>query len=107
LDNVETYLLDDEKQRAYVLDNLQKLVVKAVGESGGYGMLIGPHSTAAEREAFKAQILAKPRNYIAQPTLDLSRAPCFVDGHVEARHVDLRPYVLCSGNTPADVTIVP
>ncbi|MBI1297061.1 circularly permuted type 2 ATP-grasp protein [bacterium] len=107
LDNVETYLLDDETQRDHVLASLDKLVVKAVGESGGYGMLIGPHSTAAEREAFRGQILANPRNYIAQPTLDLSRAPCFVDGTVEARHVDLRPYVLCSGNTPADVTIVP
>ncbi|MCB0113749.1 MAG: circularly permuted type 2 ATP-grasp protein [Caldilineaceae bacterium] len=107
LDNVETYLLDDEAQRGYVLTNLDKLVVKAVGESGGYGMLIGPHSTAAERDAFRDQILANPRNYIAQPTLSLSRAPCFIDGTVEARHVDLRPYVLCSGNTPADVTIVP
>ncbi|MEZ4832070.1 MAG: circularly permuted type 2 ATP-grasp protein [Caldilineaceae bacterium] len=107
LDNVETYLLDDEAQRGYVLANLDKLVVKAVGESGGYGMLIGPHSTAAERDAFRDQILANPRNYIAQPTLSLSRAPCFIDGTVEARHVDLRPYVLCSGNTPADVTIVP
>ena len=107
LENVETYLLDDETQRDHVLINLDKLVVKAVGESGGYGMLIGPHSTAAEREAFRSQILANPRNYIAQPTLDLSRAPCFVDDTVEARHIDLRPYVLCSGNTPADVTIVP
>jgi uncharacterized circularly permuted ATP-grasp superfamily protein len=107
LDNVETYLLDDEAQRGYVLANLEKLVVKAVGESGGYGMLIGPHSTVAERELFKEQILANPRNYIAQPTLDLSRAPCFVDSQVEARHVDLRPYVLCCGNTPEDVTIVP
>jgi uncharacterized circularly permuted ATP-grasp superfamily protein len=107
LQNVETYLLDDEKQRSHVLANLEKLVVKAVGESGGYGMLIGPHSTESERRHFAQEILANPRNYIAQPTLDLSRAPCFVDGRVEARHVDLRPYVLCSGSDDADITIVP
>ncbi len=94
LPNVETYLLSDESQRSYVLEHLEELVVKAVGESGGYGMLIGPHSTAAEREDFRRQILANPRNYIAQPTLRLSRAPCFIDGQVESRHVDLRPYIL-------------
>ncbi|MEW6129635.1 MAG: circularly permuted type 2 ATP-grasp protein [Acidobacteriota bacterium] len=103
LPNVETYLLSDESQRQYVLENLDKLVVKAVGESGGYGMLIGPHSTAAEREEFRERILADPRNYIAQPTLALSRAPCFIDGEVEARHVDLRPYILKGDQ----VTIVP
>jgi len=94
LSNVETYLLSDDAQRSYVLAHLDELVVKAVGESGGYGMLIGPHSTAAERDEFRRRIIADPRNYIAQPTLALSRAPCFVDGRVEARHVDLRPYVL-------------
>jgi uncharacterized circularly permuted ATP-grasp superfamily protein len=94
LANVETYLLSDEKQRKHVFENLDKLVVKAVGESGGYGMLIGPHSTAEEREDFKRRILVDPRNYIAQPTLALSRAPCFIEGQVEARHVDLRPYIL-------------
>jgi len=101
--NVETYLLDDEKQRQHVLENLDKLVVKAVGESGGYGMLIGPHSTAEEREEFRRRIIADPRNYIAQPTLALSRAPCFIEGQVEARHVDLRPYILYGEK----VTIVP
>jgi uncharacterized circularly permuted ATP-grasp superfamily protein len=65
-----------------------------VGESGGYGMLIGPHSTAEQREEFRRKILADPRNYIAQPTLALSRAPVLVDDHFEGRHVDLRPYVL-------------
>ncbi len=94
INNVETYLLSDETQRTYVLENLHQLVVKAVGESGGYGMLIGPHSTRKERKEFKDRILANPRNYIAQPTLAISRAPCFVDGRVEARHVDLRPYIL-------------
>ncbi len=73
---------------------LDKLVVKAVGESGGYGMLIGPHSTAAKREEFARAIEANPRNYIAQPTLDFSRAPCLIGSHLEPRHVDLRPYIL-------------
>jgi uncharacterized circularly permuted ATP-grasp superfamily protein len=103
LHNVETYLAGDESQRSYVLANLDKLVVKAVGESGGYGMLIGPHSTAQQREEFRQRIQAEPRNYIAQPTLNISRAPCFIDGHVEARHVDLRPYILYGDQ----VTIVP
>ena len=79
LPNVETYLLGNPSHRRYVLEHLDSLVVKAVGESGGYGMLIGPHSTAAEREAFKAKILADPRNFIAQPTLSLSCAPCFME----------------------------
>ncbi|MBP6470190.1 MAG: circularly permuted type 2 ATP-grasp protein [Chloroflexi bacterium] len=94
LPNIETYLLEDNAQRQHVLANLEHLVVKAVGESGGYGMLIGPHSTAVERAEFKERIEANPRNYIAQPTLSLSRAPCFIDGEVDARHVDLRPYIL-------------
>lgn len=103
LDNVETYLLSDESQRKYVLEHLDELVVKAVGESGGYGMLIGPHSTAAQREEFRQRILHEPRNFIAQPTLSISRAPCFIDGQVEARHVDLRPYILYG----EQITIVP
>jgi uncharacterized circularly permuted ATP-grasp superfamily protein len=103
LSNVDTHLLSDEQQQKYVLDHLAELVVKAVGESGGYGMLIGPHSTAAEREEFRQRILAYPRNYIAQPTLALSRAPCFIEGQVEARHVDLRPYILYGEG----ITIVP
>jgi uncharacterized circularly permuted ATP-grasp superfamily protein len=103
IDNVETYLLTDKTQRDHVLGRLDKMVVKAVGESGGYGMLIGPHSTAAQREEFRDLILADPRNYIAQPTLALSSAPCFTEGQVEARHVDLRPYILYGEK----VTIVP
>jgi uncharacterized circularly permuted ATP-grasp superfamily protein len=98
LPNIETFLMGDETQRQHVLANLHKLVVKAVGESGGYGMLIGPHSTIQERDKFKQLILSHPRNYIAQPTLNFSRAPCFVDGQVEARHVDLRPYILHGRN---------
>jgi uncharacterized circularly permuted ATP-grasp superfamily protein len=94
LPNVETYLLSGDKERQHVLANLDKLVVKSVGESGGYGMLIGPHSTARQREEFARQIEANPRNYIAQPTLDFSRAPCLIGNRLEPRHVDLRPYVL-------------
>ncbi|MGD0990167.1 MAG: circularly permuted type 2 ATP-grasp protein [Candidatus Sulfotelmatobacter sp.] len=103
LQNVPTYLLTDRSQRDYVLDHLDELVVKAVGESGGYGMLIGPHSTSEQREDFRQRILAEPRNYIAQPTLSLSRAPCFLEGEAQARHVDLRPYILYGEN----VTLVP
>ena len=104
LDNVETFLCSNPSQLEYVLQNLDKLVVKAVGESGGYGMLIGPHSTKAEQEDFRRKILDDPRNYIAQPTLMLSRAPCYIDGQVEARHIDLRPYILYDGKK---VTTVP
>jgi uncharacterized circularly permuted ATP-grasp superfamily protein len=103
LDNTETFLCSEPKQRQHVLERLDEYVVKAVGESGGYGMLIGPYSTAAEREEFRARIEADPRNYIAQPTLQLSRAPCFFDGSVEPRHVDLRPYILYGDK----ITIVP
>lgn len=103
LPNVPTYLLTDDAQRQHVLENLQELVVKAVGESGGYGMLIGPHSTKQQREEFRARILAEPRNYIAQPTLALSCAPCLIDGEVESRHFDLRPYILMGEK----VTLVP
>ncbi len=104
LNNVETYLMTDPVQRRYVLENIDKLVVKAVGESGGYGMLIGPHSSKAQQEEFKRHIEANPRNYIAQPTLDFSRAPCLQeDGSIQPRHVDLRPYILFGDK----VTIVP
>lgn len=103
LPNIETYILDRPKELSFVLDNLDQLVVKAVGEAGGYGMLIGPHSTKAQQEAMRAQILANPRNYIAQPTISLSRAPCFIDNQFEPRHVDLRPYVLYGD----DIQIVP
>jgi len=98
LPNIETFLLHNPTHRQHVLDNLESLVVKAVGESGGYGMLIGPHSTKAERSEFRARIEANPRNYIAQPTLALSRVPCLFDDGVQGRHVDLRPYVLFSGH---------
>ena len=72
--------MTEDAEREHVLAHLENYVVKAVGESGGYGMLIGPHSTTAQREEFRARILDNPRNYIAQPTILLSRAPCFLDG---------------------------
>jgi uncharacterized circularly permuted ATP-grasp superfamily protein len=92
--NVPTYLCWEDKDRAYVLAHLDQLVVKAANESGGYGMLVGPHASQAEREQFAEKIEANPRNYIAQPTLALSRVPVLVDDHFEGRHVDLRPFIL-------------
>ncbi len=99
LPNIETYLCREPAQLNHVLGNLDKLVVKAVGASGGYGMLIGPHATNAERETFAEAIKADPENYIAQPTIQLSTAPCLVDGKIEPRHVDLRPFILCGEKT--------
>jgi uncharacterized circularly permuted ATP-grasp superfamily protein len=103
LQNVKTFLCYIDKERDYVLANLDKLVVKAVGESGGYGMLIGPHASQKEREVFAEKIKANPRNYIAQPTISFSRAPCLIGDELQPRHVDLRPYVLYGDK----VTIVP
>ena len=103
LKNVETFLMTRPKERQHVLANLEKFVVKAVGESGGYGMLIGPQSTVEQREDFARRIEADPRNYIAQPTISFSRAPCLIGDTLEPRHVDLRPYVLYGDK----VTIVP
>ena len=94
LPNVPTYLCWRDTDRQHVLQNLDKLVVKSANEAGGYGMLVGPHSTAAEREEFAAKIQEKPRNYIAQPTLALSRVPTLIEDSLEGRHVDLRPYIL-------------
>lgn len=92
--NVPTYLCWEDDQRQHVLDNLDKLVVKAANESGGYGMLMGAQASPAEREDFAGRIQANPRNYIAQPTLCLSRAPTLIDDEFEGCHVDLRPYIL-------------
>lgn len=94
LPNVPTYVCWDAGEREYVLQNLDKLVVKAANESGGYGMLVGPHATVQERESFVDYIKTNPRNYIAQPTISLSRVPTIVGDHFEGRHVDLRPYIL-------------
>ncbi|GAB4336594.1 MAG: circularly permuted type 2 ATP-grasp protein [Desulfobulbaceae bacterium] len=92
--NVPTYICADEKQRNHVLANLDRYVVKAANESGGYGMLVGPHATKEEREKFAGLIRQTPRNYIAQPTISLSRAPTITENGLEGRHVDLRPYIL-------------
>ncbi|GAC1465463.1 MAG: circularly permuted type 2 ATP-grasp protein [Isosphaeraceae bacterium] len=94
LPNVETFRPLVPTQRRHILANLDKLVVKAVDGSGGYGMLIGPASTAAEREEFVRKVESNPRGYIAQPTIALSQHPTLIDGHLEGRHVDLRPFVL-------------
>ncbi len=94
LPNVPTYKCINPDEQAYVLNNIDKLVVKPANESGGYGMLIGPHATAKEHQEFKELIKADPRNYIAQPMLMLSTAPTMVDNHVEPRHLDLRPFIL-------------
>jgi uncharacterized circularly permuted ATP-grasp superfamily protein len=98
LPNVPTYLCWQDRDREYVLKNLDKLVVKAANEAGGYGMLVGTQSTLAEREKFAQLIAASPRNYIAQPTLSLSQVPTIIDGQIEGRHVDLRPYILNRGD---------
>jgi uncharacterized circularly permuted ATP-grasp superfamily protein len=103
LQNVETFLMTDRAQRDHVCQNLEKYVVKTVGESGGYGMLIGPDSSSEQRNQFRELIFVDPRNYIAQPTIALSTAPCFIDGRFEPRHVDLRPYILYGEK----ITIVP
>ena len=94
LPNVPTFLCADDKQRAHVLENLAKLVVKPANESGGYGLLIGPAASQAELDEFRTRILARPREYIAQPMLGLSRVPTIVEDTILGRHVDLRPYVL-------------
>ena len=94
LPNVPTYHCWDDKQRDHVLKNLADLVVKPANESGGYGMLIGPRSTAEQREKFVGLIKENPRNYIAQPTLSLSRVPIFLGDRIEGRHVDLRPFII-------------
>lgn len=99
LANVQTNLCRSPEGLEYTLDNLDNLVVKQVGGSGGYGMLIGPHATKDEREDFAKQIQADPKNYISQPVLDLSKAPCFIDNQFQPRHVDLRPFVLRGNET--------
>jgi uncharacterized circularly permuted ATP-grasp superfamily protein len=95
LASVPTYLLWEREQREHVLGRLDQLVVKPVGESGGYGMLIGPDASAAEIEAMARRIEADPRNYIAQEVVQLSRHPTLVHDQLEGRHIDLRPFVLC------------
>ena len=97
--NVPTYLASEEADMKYILANLEKLVVKAANESGGYGMLMGPKATKEEIAEFRKRIIAEPRNYIAQPMISLSTHPTYVDGGFEGRHVDLRPFILCGEKT--------
>lgn len=100
LPNVPTYLASEEADLKYILENLEKLVVKAANESGGYGMLMGPKASKEEIEQFRAKIIAEPRNYIAQPMISLSTHPTHVgEGGFEGRHVDLRPFILCGEKT--------
>ncbi len=109
LHNVPTYLCMRERDRNYVLKNIAKLVVKPANESGGYGIMVGPHSSAAEHRKFSRLIEKDPRNYIAQPTLSLSTAPTYVDGEIQPRHLDLRPFILQSKDswvTPGGLTRV-
>ncbi len=104
LSNVPTWRCAEADDLAYVLDHLDELVVKAVHGSGGYGMLVGPHASRAELEAFREKLKARPFDYIAQPTLALSTCPTFVESGVAPRHVDLRPFVLSGAD---EVRIVP
>lgn len=104
LNNVPTYMGCEPKECDYILNNLDKLVVKSVNESGGYGMLVGPHASQEERETFKEKIKANPRNFIGQPTLALSRHPTYSEGELYGCHIDLRPYILMGGDK---VSIVP
>ena len=99
LPNVPSYRCVDKAHRDYVLEHVEEMVVKPANESGGYGMLIGPIASKSEREKFARQILANPRNYMAQPMLKLSSAPTFVDQHAEPRHLDLRPFILSGADT--------
>jgi uncharacterized circularly permuted ATP-grasp superfamily protein len=109
LPNVETFRPEVPAHMSHILDHLEEMVVKRVNESGGYGMLVGPASTAEQREEFRRAIQAAPRDFIAQPTIQLSTHPTFVDGRIEGRHVDLRPFVLCGERvvvTPGGLTRV-
>jgi uncharacterized circularly permuted ATP-grasp superfamily protein len=103
LHNVQTYLMTRDEDRAYALAHLEAMVVKAVNESGGYGMLMGPTSTATLRAKFDKRIQENPRNYIAQPVIPLSRHLCYLDSELESRHIDLRPYVIYG----EDIDVVP
>lgn len=99
LPNIETFLGSREDDLKYMLENIDKIVIKAVDEAGGYGMLIGPASTKAEQEDFRAKVKANPRGFIGQPVISLSRHPTFCNGKLEGRHIDLRPYVLTGSET--------
>jgi len=99
LEQVETYVCAREKDLAYVIEHIEELVVKAVNEAGGYGMLIGPQASKEQCEDFRNRIRSNPRNYIAQPRIELSTCPTWVDGKVGPRRVDLRPYIVTGRET--------
>ncbi len=104
LPNVETYEMSNADARQYVFDNLERMVIKRTNQSGGYGMVMGNKVTDEEWHKARKEIESDPRSFIAQPIINLSTAPCFIDGQFEGRHVDLRPYALCG---PSGVQIVP
>jgi uncharacterized circularly permuted ATP-grasp superfamily protein len=109
LPNVNTYLASEVSDRRFILDNIDRLVVKAANEAGGYGMLIGPAASKEECARFRAQVAANPRNYIAQDPIMLSRSPTWCSGRLEGRHIDLRPYILYGDKitvTPGGLTRV-
>jgi len=101
--NVKTYICREKEDFDYVMENIEQLVVKEANEAGGYGMMIGPKANAEEHELFRQKIRDNPRNYIAQPTISLSRVPCMMHDHAEGRHVDLRPYILYG----EDIHVIP
>jgi len=104
LPNVPTYLMSDPEKREYVFNNIEKMVLKRTNQSGGYGMLMGNKASEKEIEDFRKKVDEDPRDFIAQPIIKLSTVPCFIDGKIQARHVDLRPYALCG---PSGIEIVP
>ena len=104
LSNVPTYQMKNEEEREYTFENMTNMVIKETNQSGGYGMVMGNSSTKEQLEKAKTAILANPRNFIAQPIIHLSTVPCLIDGKLQPRHVDLRPYALCG---PKGIEIVP
>lgn len=104
LPNVPTYHMNDEEARNHVFRNIDSMVLKRTNQSGGYGMLMGNKATEEEIEDFRKKVIENPREFIAQPIINLSTVPCFIDGKIQPRHVDLRPYALCG---PSGIEIVP
>jgi uncharacterized circularly permuted ATP-grasp superfamily protein len=104
LPNVPTYSMTDPEQREHVFKNIDKMVIKRTNQSGGYGMLMGNKTSSEEVELFRKKVLENPREFIAQPIIKLSTVPCYLDGKITSRHVDLRPYALCG---PGGIEIVP
>jgi uncharacterized circularly permuted ATP-grasp superfamily protein len=104
LPNVPTYQLVDQGAREYVFNNIGNMVIKKTNQSGGYGMLMGNSTSEEQIDEFRLEVEKDPRNFIAQPIIKLSTVPCFIDGKLKSRHVDLRPYALCG---PQGINIVP